>query len=117
MEFDVEFDLNIPKGTPATEVAWRRSAKASGSACRLCRAVNAGVTHGVAFFYCWSAALGAPIAPMTWWSWHHPPLSEPATDEGCAEATAREVELIGVIYRGLLEEVDCADCGARLVRP
>jgi hypothetical protein len=34
MEFYVQFDVKITKGTPATEVARRRSAEASGSACR-----------------------------------------------------------------------------------
>jgi hypothetical protein len=31
---------------------------------------------------CWTAARAAPIAPMTWWSWHCPLPSEPANDEG-----------------------------------
>jgi|SRR6187200_2008641 hypothetical protein len=66
--------------------------------------------------YNWSAALGAPIGPMTWWSWHRPPLSEPVTDEGCVEAAALELELIGIVYGVLVEEIACADCGAPLDR-
>jgi len=63
-----------------------------------------------------SAALGAPIAPLTWWSWHRPPLNEPATVEGCGEVTALELELIGIAYEVLLEHVECANCGAPLDR-
>jgi hypothetical protein len=37
IEFHVEFDLNSPKGTRETEVAWRRGAKASGSRLSMCR--------------------------------------------------------------------------------
>jgi hypothetical protein len=66
--------------------------------------------------YHWSAALGAPIAPWTWWSWHRPPFSELVTDEGCVEPATLELELIGVVYGVLVEEVACADCGAPLDR-
>jgi hypothetical protein len=52
--------------------------------------------------YYWSAALGAPIASMTWWGWHGPAVSEPAADDVCVEAAALEIELIGVVCEVLL---------------
>jgi len=64
----------------------------------------------------WTAALGAPIPPMTWWSWHDPSFSEPATDERSVEDTALELELVAIVYGVLAEDVDCAVCGAPLDR-
>ena len=64
--------------------------------------------------YNWAAALSASVSPMTWWGWTGPPLRQPSVD--CAEPTAVDLELIGVIYEVLVEQVDCATCGAPLHR-
>ena len=63
--------------------------------------------------YYWAAALSTSESPMTWWGFGRPPR-HPATN--CADPTAADLELIRVLYEVLVEQADCAVCGARLQR-
>jgi hypothetical protein len=63
--------------------------------------------------YYWAAALSASETPMTWWGFGPPPR-HPATNRD--NPRAADLDLIKVLYEVIVEQVDCAICGARLER-
>ena len=64
--------------------------------------------------YYWAVAVSASAAQMTWWGWINQPPRELVADDGRAQLTALDLELVRIVYEVGVEESNCAICGAPL---